>query len=142
MYELYTDASVSGNSAVATCFFLSTNNYLGYESFQYKNISSSLHGELLGIRDGIRYAKKIGISEKEIMYVYSDSSSAIQLIKSSDGDKKPKQFKRLVDEILQEVKGYHVVFRLIQGHQLSHNPNKVVDLTSNTVLRYLSNNKN
>lgn len=137
MYELYTDAAVSKGNAVATCFLLGSDNYLGYNSFEYQNISSSLHSELLGIRDGLRYAKQVGVQSTDILTVYSDSNSAIQLItKQKEDPTVPRKFKNIVTDINSECEGMLVSFRLIQGHQTNHNPNKVVDLSSNTILRY------
>lgn len=137
MYELYTDAAVSKGHAVATCFLLGDNNYLGYNSFEYSKVFSSLHSELLGIRDGLRYAKSIGLTKKDILIVYSDSNSAIQLIKKSIANPDvPKKFKVIANEICSECNDLFVKFQLIQGHQSNHNPNKVVDLSSNTILRY------
>lgn len=141
MLEIYTDASVSKGNAVATCFVTSTDNFVGYNTFEYVGVNSSLHGELLGIRDGLKYASKCA-KKKERLTVYSDSNSAIQLIKSKRLDSKnAKPFKSIVTEINSLCNDYSVNFLLIKGHQIEHNPNKVVDLMSNTVLRYTLNEK-
>lgn len=135
MISIYTDASVSKGSAVATCIILSTDTYIGYNVFSYENVSSSLHGELLGILDGIRYAKELGIDAKEPVTIYSDNSTAVHLATKKSSELKEIPFRNLVTEIHDECADLFVTVRLIRGHQTEHNPNKVVDLTSNTVLR-------
>jgi ribonuclease HI len=139
MIDLYTDVSVCKGSAVATCFVISTDYFLGYNSFKYESVNSSLQGELMGIRDGLSYVKSLTKSH-ELINVYSDSYSAVQLIKSKGYTSKGnKQFETLVSDIQKLCNGQNVNFLLIRGHQVEHNPNKVVDLISNSVLRYKSN---
>lgn len=136
MTEIYTDASVSSGKAVATCFIVSSEYFLGYNSFAYSGVNSSLHGELLGIRDGLKYALQ-SVKKNEPIVVYCDSNSALQLIKSKKANVKcNRQFNSLVTEINNLCKDHFINFLLIRGHQVEHNPNKVVDLISNTVLRY------
>jgi len=136
MVEIYTDASVSSGNAVASCFVITEDYFLGYNSFSYSDVNSSLHGELLGIRDGLKYA--LGVTkDNDCIVVYCDSNSALQLIDSKRLDSKNnKQFKTLLSDIHDLCKGHFVNFLLIKGHQIEHNPNKIVDLMSNTVLRY------
>lgn len=135
MIEVYTDASVAKGKAVATCFVISSDNFIGYNSFEYKNVSSSLQGELLGIRDGIEYAIKC-VPSREPVTVYCDSNSALSLVKCKNNDaKNAKRFKEIVADIHLLCKNRCVNFLLIKGHQMEHNPNKVVDLISNSVLR-------
>lgn len=136
MFEIYTDASVSNGNAVSTCLVISPDAFIGYTVNRYTGISSSLHGELLGILDGIRYAKKAVLKPEDKTVLYSDSNSAVSLLNS-------KKYSNAVDtSILQaiydECADYDITFEVVKGHQSSHNPNKIVDLTSNTVLRYLS----
>lgn len=135
MFEIYTDASVSKGKAVATCLVISTDAFLGYEVNNYTDVTSSLHGELLGILDGIRYAKQNALTPKDNVTLYSDSCSAVSLLNSKTTNNVFS--KNLVKQIHAECDGYNVQFKLVQGHQSAHNPNKVVDLTSNSVLRYL-----
>lgn len=135
MIEIYTDASVSKGNAVATCFVLSSEFFLGCNTFVYDNVSSSLHGELLGIRDGVAYALESDKSKAPIT-VYCDSNSALTLVKSKCIDARTSgRFKSILEDIKKLTKGRCVNYLLIRGHQKEHNPNKVVDLTSNSVLR-------
>lgn len=136
MFEIYTDASVSNGNAVSTCLVISPDAFIGYTVNKYTNISSSLHGELLGILDGIRYAKAAVLKPEDAAILYSDSNSAVSLLNS-------KKYSNAVDpnilkSIYEECTNYNITFEVVKGHQSSHNPNKIVDLTSNTVLRYLS----
>lgn len=135
MIDVYTDASVSKGKAAATCFVLTPNAYLGCRTFEYDNINSGIHGELVGLRDGIKYALEVVKDSTEPITVYCDSSSAINLIK--DKCAKSHTFKEIVTDINSLCDGHTVHFMLIKGHQVSHNPNKVVDLISNSVLRII-----
>ena len=136
MVAVYTDASVANGEAVATCFIVSSDNFIGYNSFFYKDVSSSLHGELLGIRDGLRYAVSI-VGSAEDITLYSDSNSALDMCKRGcdDNSKCAMQFRNIVSEIKDICSGHYVNFLLIKGHQVGHNPNKVVDLVSYSLLR-------
>ena len=141
MLEVYTDVSVSKGSAVATCLVASTDNFVGYNTFEYSDIHSSLHGELLAIRDGLKYATE-NCTINETLTVYSDSNSALQRVKSRSCESNAtKHLKSIITEICSLCDDYTVNFLLIKGHQIEHNPNKVVDLMSNTVLRYTLNEK-
>lgn len=134
MIDVYTDASVSHGSAIATVFVLSPNYFIGLQSFRYEKVSSSLQGELLGIRDGLAYAIEHS-KEPDHYNVYCDSLSAINLILSNEINGKSKQFKTILDSIKSLCNGNDIEFKLIKGHQVNHNPNKVVDLISNSILR-------
>lgn len=135
MLKIYTDASVSNNQCVATCFSTTDKTFICYKSFEYENIMSSLHGELLGIYDGILYTLDNTDITKDIT-VYSDSLAAIQLINTSNYSRRTKQLNELVTNIQFLTKHHNISYEVIQGHQLEHNPNKIVDLTSNSILRF------
>ena len=127
--EIYTDTSVAKGTAITTCLLLSSDLFLGMDTNTYKNIETSLHGELLAMRDGLSYLKSTGKSGDVILH--SDSATAINLVTS----KSPNKFKGLIQEIKSLEIGSSVKYKLIRGHQITHNPNKVVDLVCNTVLR-------
>lgn len=139
MIEVYTDASVAKGRAIATCFIISSQNFIGCDSFEYSDIKSSLHGELLGIRDGLSYAIK-SVPGNEPITVYCDSNSALMLVKSKNPEvKTSKKFKEILTDVKRLTQGRCVNYLLIRGHQIEHNPNKVVDLVSNSVLRLTRN---
>ena len=127
--EMYTDASVANKHAVTSCLLLTTDNFLGCSSKEYSNVNTSLQGELLAIRDGLEYLNSTG--KRATVQLYCDSFAALQLVEDPD----PKKFRKLIDEIHQLTVGLDIKYNLIQGHQVGHNPNKVVDLICNTVLR-------
>lgn len=135
MLSIYTDASINNDKCVATCFACTDTMFICYKSFQYHGISSSLHGELLGIRDGINYTLKHTDIRDEVS-VYSDSVAAIKLIQKNEYSKRTINLRSIVDEIHDLQSMYNIKINIIQGHQLLHNPNKVVDLTSNSILRF------
>ena len=135
MIKIYTDASVAVpiGKAVTTCFVLSSSNFIGYNTVEYDMLNSSLQGELCGIRDGLNYLKD-RLRTKDKVVLYCDSQEAINLVngihiavEKTDRD--------IVKEIQALLKDVDVKLVLIRGHRKDHNPNKVVDLISNSVLR-------
>lgn len=134
MIEIYTDVSIAKGHGVATCFILTPVNFMGYNTFEYTDINSSLQGELFGIRDGLKYALSV-LDTEDVMTVYCDNKAAIALIQAVMENKSITKFKTIVNNIVKMCEGKDIRFVLIQGHQTSHNPNKIVDLISNSVLR-------
>ena len=133
MTEVYTDASVSNGKAVVTCLVLNPTSFIGCDVNDYTNIKSSLQGELLGIRDALKYALSHIESAEEIV-VYCDSNAALEIV-NSISTYKPDKFSNIVKDIIRLTTGRTVKYELIKGHQAEHNPNKVVDLICNSVLR-------
>lgn len=136
MVMVYTDASVSKGDAMVACFIISSDSFIGFNTFEHTDVTSSLNGELIGIRDGLDYAIKCGVSADEEIVVYTDSKAAIQSVQSENLSCVPRQFKQLVSEIHQLCEGFSVDFVRVKGHSKEHNPNKVVDVMCNTLLNY------
>lgn len=137
MIEIYTDASVSEGKAVATCFVITDANFLGYKVTELENVATSLEGELEGAIAALEYVKDVLVLDNTTLY--SDSISLIRLAQTNLKASKNKQAKLHNERLsyLQTlVKKYNIKFSLIQGHSVDHNPNKVVDLISNSVLRF------
>lgn len=134
MVEIYTDVSLAKGRGVATCFVMSSTSYIGYNMFEYTALNSSLQGELLGIRDGIKYVASLNTANEPVT-LYCDNKAAISLINSKLAGKSINKFERIVTDIVKAQGKMCVEYKLIQGHQSSHNPNKIVDLMSNSVLR-------
>ncbi len=132
MIEVYTDVSVRNGNAVATCFILTSTHFIGSRTFEYKNVCSTLQGELLGLLDAIRFLKKVTVV-KEPIRMFCDSEDALKQV---NGCSKSPTFKSLVASIHSECENVDVEFKYVKGHQRNHNPNKVVDLVSKSVLRY------
>ena len=137
MIEIYTDASVFSGKAVATCFVITDSNFLGYKVTELENVSTSLEGELEGAIAAIEYVRDVLALDK--VTLYSDSISLIRLTQTNlktSKNKQAKLHKERLSYLQTLVKGYNIKLSLIQGHSVDHNPNKVVDLISNSVLRY------
>ena len=134
MVEVYTDVSIAKGHGVATCFVVSNVNYMGYNTFEYTSINSSLQGELLGIRDGLKYTATLNTTNEPVT-VYCDNKAAVALINDKLAGRPINKFERLVSEILKIQGEVSTEYKLIQGHQTGHNPNKIVDLVSNSILR-------
>ena len=81
MVEIYTDVSLAKGRGVATCFVMSSTSYIGYNMFEYTALNSSLQGELLGIRDGIKYVASLNTTNEPVT-LYCDNKAAIGLINS------------------------------------------------------------
>ena len=126
--DIYTDASVANSKAVTSCLLLTDDYYLGCSSKKYDNVVTSLHGELLGIRDAILYL--INTGKEAPATIHCDSYTAIKCVQDPESTK----FRKLIDEIHQLESGRNITYELIRGHQIEHNPNKVVDLICNTIL--------
>ena len=133
MIEVYTDASVSNGKAVTSCIVLDPKTFIGYNVKHFSNVSSSLQGELLGIREALKYVVNHTEPASDII-IYCDSNAALELVNLND-DTKPVRFTKIITDIRKYKSIVNVKFQLIKGHQSTHNPNKVVDLISNSVLR-------
>lgn len=138
MIEIYTDASVGKGSAVATVFILTDSSYIGYQVFKFDDVHTSIHGEILGALNALRYAESVlQLSEDRIM-LYTDSIAMINLLKcnlKTTSNKQAQRYRDLLTELKSLITTLKVDVQLIHGHAVGHNPNKVVDLISNSVLR-------
>ena len=133
MISIYTDASVSSGVAVASCMLLTDQAYIGFNSMTYNNIWSSQVGELLAIRDGLKFFTTTGLSDKEVV-LFTDHEHAIRLIEEGDASKFS-EASDLLKEIIELSKTCEISVQHITAHQSTHNPNKVVDQMSRHKLR-------
>lgn len=134
MVSVYTDVSLRKGKAVATCLVMTTTTFIGYRTFEYDNVCTTMQGELLGILDGLRYLESCSdILGDDSVEVLCDSEAALGQI---NGTANSKLYQSTVAEIHKLLPNNHVEFNLIRGHQMQHNSNKVVDKVSNRVLRY------
>lgn len=137
MIEIYTDASVCDNNMVATCFILTDTNFIGHNVIKKSNVSTSLEAEMEGAIAALEYA--VSCNHVQHAKLYCDSISLLRLTQTNLAKTKNKQALLHLDRLLvlqRLLKVYDVTMELIQGHSKNHNPNKVVDLISNSVLRY------
>lgn len=136
MVEIFTDATTSGGIAISCCIVMEDNKFIGQRVIRHKS-DTSVCSEVLGAISALEYAKTKVTIDNAILYC--DSSAVIDLLsynvdKSRNGQvakyrEHLKQLKKLRDE-------HGVQITLYRGHQTTHNPNKVVDLVCNSVLRY------
>lgn len=138
MVNIYTDASVRNGKAVATCFIITSKTFIGHNVFEFDNVDTSTLGEIMGAINSIKYAESVTDMSDEI-YLFSDSYAMRNLLKH---DIKASQYSQVVlyreqlSELKELINKYNIQIKLIKGHQINHNPNKVVDLISNSVLRF------
>ncbi len=133
MINIYTDASVSTGVATATCMLLSDRAFIGYDTHTYENVPDSKIGELLAIRDGLRLYDAASIKDENVT-LYTDHEYAVRIIEERLIDKLP-NIREVISEIIQLVDKYDICVEHITAHQLTHNPNKIVDQLSRRGLR-------
>lgn len=137
MVKIYTDASVAKGNAVSTCFVLTDTNFLGYNTFSYEGVETSVEGELLGVLNAAKYYQSLNVADTDVI-IFCDSINAINLISNLEAGETTKQtwrYKSLLESIVEFKQAIGFNLQLIEGHQMSHNPNKIVDLFSNSMLR-------
>ena len=123
MISIYSDAAfVDGHAACAT-FIINDTTYLGFFTKVYTQLLGSIHSELLAIKQGLDYIYYSHIDQEDIT-VYTDSEEALRHLNHAT---KGSKLDNLVQEILEYTKLYNISFSYIKGHQVAHNPNKVVD---------------
>lgn len=132
MIRVFTDAAVAKDTAVVSAIVLTDTDYLGFETRCYKDVSNSCLGELYGVLTGLQLLPR---DCKEKIIIYTDSNQTVHLL--SDNTKCLEPSQSVVDEIHELMYGLDIDIVHFKGHQQSHNPNKVVDLTSKKVLRNL-----
>ena len=140
MVRIFTDASVANGKGVSTCFILTDTNFLGYNTFTYESVRTSVEGELLGILNAIKYYNTLNCEDSEII-IYCDSIHAINLVADFEAGLTSTQiriYNKILRELVEAKQMYPISLELIQGHQTTHNPNKVVDLISNSTLSFLN----
>lgn len=138
MIKIYTDASVGKNKAVATCFVLTNKSFIGHNVFELDNIETSTLGEILGATKSILYTADVTDMDDDIT-LYTDSYAVRNLLKYDIAKSDYEQVDMYRSELATLkvlIDKYHIKVKLIKGHQTNHNPNKVVDLISNSVLRF------
>lgn len=133
MIEIYTDASVAEHQAVTTCLLLSDSQFIGYNVIQHIKIRSTLQSELLGIKEALAYADSKNLLQ-DFTTLYCDSVAAVELVNREDlsGCK----YSDIVKDIKDIKNSHNITIKYYKGHQSCHNPNKVVDLVSKSVLRH------
>lgn len=132
MITIYTDASVRKGKAVASCFVISKDNFLGYRVFEYSNICTTLQCELFAVRDALNYVLH-EVDDAGPILLYCDSIAAVEQL---TGTAPTPLFKNVVNNILFLTRDVDIEFLHIQGHQTCRNANKIVDSISNYVLRF------
>ena len=139
MTEIFTDASVNNEAAVATCFCVDDKMFLGHSIFTSTEIHRSQLGELFGAVCALEYVdNQLGLGS-DAMTLYTDSQFLIDILDTDvtwhDDDASVAIFNDYLNKFRAYVATYSIDVKLIPGHQTSHNPNKVVDLISINTLR-------
>lgn len=137
MIDIYTDASVNDNYMVATCFIVTDDNFIGYTVTEKEGVDTSLEAELEGALSAVNYA--IDCDKVQDATLHTDSISLIKLLSSNllkSTNKQAVKYRERLILLQRLVSTYSIKLELIQGHAKQHNPNKVVDLISNSILRY------
>ena len=139
MTKIYSDSSTIDNMSVATSLFLTESLFLNMITRVYDKVESPTEGELLSIVQSIRYMREEYPEEKSIE-LYCDCISVVDqytnILKTGVIPDDIKYRKRWID-LLEYSKGLNITAKHIQAHQETHNPNKICDRVSYTVLQRL-----
>lgn len=137
MVEIFTDAStsVSAGIAISCCLVMEDNKFIGQRVTNHKS-HTSVFGEVLGAISALEYAQsKISIDDA---ILYCDSSAVIDLLQQDldkSVDRQVDLYRPYLIRLRSLLDEHGVKIALYRGHQDTHNPNKVVDLVCNSVLR-------
>lgn len=138
MLKIYTDASVATDGrGVATCVVVDEHMFIGHKITNLRNIRTSLQGELEGAIAAIKYTMEATKIVSGILY--TDSMSLVNLVQldlSKSNNKQALLHKDRLQVLQKLLLECNICIERITGHSKNHNPNKVVDLISNSVLRY------
>ncbi len=139
MIEIFTDASVNKETTIATCFCIDDKMFIGHRIFENKDIHKSQLGELFGAVNAIKYVQDRIEKDAGPIILYTDSQFLIDLLTTDiswhDDEYSEHLFYDYTAEFRSLVNQYSIDVKLITGHQMKHNPNKVVDLISVNTLR-------
>lgn len=139
MTKIYSDSSTIDNMSVATSLFLTESLFLNMITRVYDKVESPTEGELLSIVQSIRYMCEEYPEEKNIE-LYCDCISVVDqytnILKTGVIPDDIKYRKRWID-LLEYSKGLNITAKHIQAHQETHNPNKICDRVSYTILQRL-----
>lgn len=139
MTKIYSDSSTIDNMSVATSLFLTESLFLNMITRVYDKVESPTEGELLSIVQSIRYMREEYPEEKNIE-LYCDCVSVVDqytnILKTGVIPDDIKYRKRWID-LLEYSKGLNITAKHIQAHQETHNPNKICDRVSYTILQRL-----
>ena len=133
MISIYTDASVSTNIAAITHLVLSADMFIGYNYMTVPNVYKSYIGELVGIREGLKYYKSLNKDSTSVT-VYTDSDKAMELLRLKS-DELVGAVQKLCMEIHSLCDQCGATVEHYVGHQSGQNPNQIVDNVARSVLR-------
>lgn len=133
MVKVFTDAAVSSGIAAVTAIVLTDKAFIGYTTDCFHSVSTSLVGELHGIYVGLKYTLSLNIEDDIVLY--TDSEYAVRTIVAGRQERWTPEVTELVTSIRELMSQAAVSLEHFEGHQTSHNPNKIADFTSKSILR-------
>lgn len=133
MVNIYTDASVSTNVAAITHLVLSDDMFIGYNYMTVPNVYKSYIGELVGVREGLKYYLSLK-KDPTTVTVYTDSDKVMELMEYPIGKLNGAVYK-LCSEIKELCEQCDATVEHYVGHQSNQNPNQIVDHMARSVLR-------
>lgn len=139
MTKIYSDSSTVKGISVATSLFLTDTLFRNILTHTYEDVESPTEGELLSILQSIKYIREEYPEEKNIE-LYCDCISVVaQYTNILETGIIPAdiKYRKRWEELLEYSKGLNIEAKHIQAHQESHNPNKICDRVSYTILQKL-----
>lgn len=137
MISIYTDASVDlySSNAAASCLVLEDNVFKGQTSFTYdRTCKDSGYAEVWGAIQALNYAKSICPNfDKHKKLLYTDSHSCVASANGAQSDNDAR--KTLDEEFVSMLVNNNVTVKYVHGHDIKHNPNKVVDSSAKRAMR-------
>lgn len=125
---IYTDASLKNGVCIVTHILLDDRHFYGFNSVTCEDIPNSTIGEYMGIVHALQTVLNMQLPSTTELIIRPDSREAVELVLSKTGP-----CTAFLEEFFKVYKS--VEFRVCVSHTCEHNPNKVCDLTSNSILR-------
>ena len=132
MIYAYTDTSLKNTKCVVTYTILDESHFYAFDSSVLSDIPNSTIGEYTAIKLAMDAIVKLGLPETTQITFLSDSREAINLVRQGTGP-----YNKEVQDFLAPRRHY-VGLEVCASHLCFHNPNKVCDLTCNSILRYVT----
>lgn len=133
MISIFTDASVSSDVAAITHLVLSDELFIGYNYLTVPGVYKSYIGELVGIREGLKYYVSLN-KDSDCVTLYTDSDKALELL-AHNVNELVGSAQKICKEIHALCAACNATIEHYVGHQHGSNPNQIADSVAHSVLR-------
>ena len=134
MLLAYCDASytTSTKTAVATTFICTEDTFINCFTNVYKGIDHSVHAELLGVHQTMKYISENCKSGSKVVLATDSRTVLLKYISILANWIVPanSDYYKEYSDLLRFSKDFNVNVQHVRGHQYTHNPNKICDILS------------